>query len=336
MERMRSRYSRSLVSLALALAHTNGCIPARVRPVAMISPGFSAIVREVPPGLEPTAAEPFSLRPGDRLRVQVHTVEPIEVQRAEVDERGDVVLPLIGTVRVAGVSFSDAAREVERRYREYDRFARVELEVSESAGHRVTVLGSVSQPGTFALVAGTRVADALGLASGIAVQTSEGESVPLGDVAAARVIRNGTALPISLALALEGSPRHNVTLTAGDLVYVPPLREQRVRVLGEVGSARALPWREGMRLSDALSMAGGATNRADRGDIRIVRGPLSAPRVFTASLSQIVSGEAPDVALAPGDIVYVTEHWLATVAQVIERLTPALAATAIGVGLARR
>ena len=64
--------------------------------------------------------------------------------------------------------------------------------------------------------------------------------------------------------------------------------------------------------------------RGDRKDIRIVRGSLSEPRIYTTNLKALMSGKATDVELIPGDIVYVTNTWYATTADVLNALSPIL------------
>jgi polysaccharide export outer membrane protein len=78
-------------------------------------------------------------------------------------------------------------------------------------------------------------------------------------------------------------------------------------------------------LTEALARAGGIdTKRGDRKDVRIVRGPLREPRVYTANLKDLTGGEATDVELAPGDIVWVTKSWYASTADVLDALSPVL------------
>ena len=96
-------------------------------------------------------------------------------------------------------------------------------------------------------------------------------------------------------------------------------------VLGEVGIPQPMAYRSGLRLTEVLARAGGiVTNRGDRKDIRIVRGSLREPQIFTTNLKALMSGKATDVELVPGDIVYVTKSWYASTADVLDALSPIL------------
>ena len=83
-------------------------------------------------------------------------------------------------------------------------------------------------------------------------------------------------------------------------------------VLGDVERPRTVPFRPGMRLSEALARAGGPNDDADEADVRVIRGPLSSPAVYRASLEGLVGGEATDVELAPGDTVGYGSSFTAT------------------------
>jgi hypothetical protein len=53
---------------------------------------------------------------------------------------------------------------------------------------------------------------------------------------------------------------------------------------------------------------------------------MGRPRVYAASLRDVMAGVRPDVQLAPGDVILVTEHWTGTVGALLDRFVPAMAA----------
>jgi hypothetical protein len=57
--------------------------------------------------------------------------------------------------------------------------------------------------------------------------------------------------------------------------------------------------------------------------------------VYRADLNAVISGKTADVVLAPGDVVFVTEHWFATTTDGLNRLTPLLAAATVSTALLR-
>ncbi|ATB37116.1 hypothetical protein CYFUS_002537 [Cystobacter fuscus] len=286
--------------------------------------GFTGEPLPEPAGMAPVPPTPFRLEPGDVLNLRTISAAPLEVPGLRVDDAGFLHAPLTGAVAVMGTSLEEAEALLQERLRRYDRFAIASLTVASPAGHRASVQGAVVKPGSYLLEGPTRVADLLALAGGVQPAGGEVESVEAGDLEAARLLRAGESLPISIPRALTGDPRHNVLLTPWDVLFVPALRGAAVRVLGEVRHPRLVSWRPGLRLSEVLAQAQGLLPGADAADVRIVRGPLSSPRLYRADLEALVQGRAPDVELARGDIVFVTRHWFASVTDVIQRLVPLL------------
>lgn len=330
-------FSRLFIAGIAGLSLTAAC---RALPQAPTQPGgdpaFAPPAAVELPGLQDDPPAPYVMLPGDVVRLRIASVEPLELPDLVVDPSGRLHVPLAGDVVVGGLRLGEAEARIEEALHPRDRFAAVILSVTSPAGQRATVLGAVARPGVYELRPNARVSEGMALAGGPRTFDAEGESHELADLDGARVVRGGAALPISVRRALEGDPRHDIRLRAGDLLCVPPARGRRVVVLGEVRSPKVLPFRRGLRLTEALALSGGTTKDADGADVRVIRGPLSAPKVYRANLDALVAGEGGDVELAPGDIVFVTEHWFATATGVVNRLAPVLAAAAVTTALMGR
>lgn len=285
-----------------------------------------------PGGFDDAGPESFKLMPGDVLRVKTISISPLDAPDLVIDARGIVDVPLAGEVRVGGMPTFEAGRTIEAALRPYDRFARVSLTVTDAAGHTATVIGAVEQPGSISLKGDTRLAQVLAIAGGVKTETSNGEIVDLADLESATIVRDGHALPVSMARALHGDARHNVRVRPGDVVFVPSSVGKMITVLGEVGTPKTLPFHRGLRLTAVIASAGGLAKSADSGDVRVIRGPLSKPTVYRTFFSDVVDGKSHDVELAPGDIVFVGGDWFWTVTETVNRLMPALASSALVAG----
>jgi polysaccharide export outer membrane protein len=282
---------------------------------------MSGVADDMPP--------PNVLLPGDTLKMQMVSQGAPSAEDLLVDPTGHVHVALGGDVLVGGLGLGEAEVRIEAALRRYVRFVRVALSPVGSAGHRVTIVGAVEKPGAYELRPGARVAEVIASAGGMRMLSSAGELAEAGDLDAARIVRAGKVLPVSVGRALRGEPLHNVYLHAEDLIFVPWSMGQQIPVLGFVRTPRNVPFHAGMRLSEALAAAGGPLKTADGGDIRVIRGSLAHPRVYRANLDAFVAGKGTDVVLLGGDVVFVTEHWFATVTDVVNRLTPSLAAAAV-------
>ncbi len=286
-------------------------------------------------GVDDDPPQQLTLMPGDVVRLQLISGTDSEAQGLTVDERGVLHVPLAGDVDVAGLGLTEAEARIETALQPFDRTVRVTIILAQPNGQRATVLGAVASPGRYTVVPGMRLADLLALAGGADASAEDGITVPIADLYGARLVRAGQALPVSVALAVTGDPRHNVRVRAGDHLYVPPEMDALVSIIGQVNAARVLPYRPGLRLSRALAFAGGPTSDADHSDIVIVRGDHAAPEVYRADLQALLDGEGPDPVLAPGDVVYVGATALSRFRDVMTAIAPAVSVAATtGLGAA--
>ena len=335
---------RRCTAFLLSIALVAGCARNRY-PTAPTTPAddptFSAPERIRPRGLDSDPPEALKLLPGDVIQLTTVSAQTQVFDGLIVDALGQLHVPLAGDIQVAGLTLSQAEQAIEKGLRRYDRFVRANLIISEPEGHSASVLGQATTPGQFRVRPGMRLADLVADAGGPAI--AEVHQVPtlIGNLDLARLVRNGETVPVSVPLAIQGDPKHNVRVRAGDQLYIPPITSEIIMVLGEVGQPQPMAYREGIRLTEVLARAGGTNMpRADRKDIRIVRGPLREPRVYTTNLKALTMGKATDVELLPGDIVYVTKSWYASTADVLDALAPiisiantaAILALAYGVG----
>jgi polysaccharide export outer membrane protein len=80
----------------------------------------------------------------------------------------------------------------------------------------------------------------------------------------------------------------------------------QIQVLGEVRNQQPVPWRDGLSLVQAISLAGGPTWAwAKVESCHIVRGTLDDPKFIQIDLEEVLKGNEKDVFLMPGDIVMV-------------------------------
>lgn len=288
-------------------------------------PAFSAPEKIHFRGLESDPPEALKLLPGDIVRLTTVSAKTEIHEGLVVDELGQLHVPLAGDIRVGELTLSEAENAIERGLRRYDRFVRVNLVISTFDGHMAAVVGVAQNPGRYKVTPGMRLADLLALAGGPKISGSDLIPTPLGNLDLARLIRGEEPVPVSILLARKGDPKHNIRVRPGDRLYIPPITDELIMVLGEVGKPQPMAYREGMRLSEALARAGSVnTSRGDRKDVRIVRGPLDEPRVYTTNIKALSAGDSKDILLVPGDIVYVSRAWYASTGDVLNALSPIL------------
>ncbi len=159
-----------------------------------------------PPLSEPATvgSGPYVLGAGDRLRIVVYD-QPSLTNLYEVDQSGQVSLPLIGDVAASGATSDELAQRVEAKLASaYLREPNVTVEV---ATYRpFFVLGEVGNPGQFTYVPGLTAEMAIAVAGGFT------------DRANKRVVRVSRTVDGKL---YESRMAVVEPIRPGDTIYVP-------------------------------------------------------------------------------------------------------------------
>ena len=118
----------------------------------------------------------YVLGAGDVIRVTVFQNPDLTLD-ARISEGGVISYPLLGTVKLGGLSVGDAEKKLADGLRtgNFLKQPQVSILVSQVKGNLVSVLGLVNRPGRYPLESGsTRLSDVLAQAGGIvAVQGSD-------------------------------------------------------------------------------------------------------------------------------------------------------------------
>jgi polysaccharide export outer membrane protein len=101
------------------------------------------------PKLDDKKVVPYRITRGDRLSVAVFNEPDLTGGNHRVEARGTINLPLVGDVRIYGLTLSQAAATIESAYRDgrYLREPQVTVTVEEYSARVVTVMGKVKYPG---------------------------------------------------------------------------------------------------------------------------------------------------------------------------------------------
>ena len=158
----------------------------------------------------------------------------------------------------------------------------------------------------------TTLLEALSLAGGTinlsSFRQSEafGASDELADLRRSFVLRQGKMLPVDFQRLIQmGDLSQNIYLQPDDFIYLPAATARQVYVLGAVTQPRAVPFKQGLTVAAAIASAYGTVTGAYLQHVAVVRGSLSHPRIAIVDYKYVIRGKASDIALQPGDIVYV-------------------------------
>ncbi|MGC8889668.1 MAG: SLBB domain-containing protein, partial [bacterium] len=167
----------------------------------------------------------------------------------------------------------------------------------------VKILGEVRDPGLYEIREGDRVRDIIIRAGGLTVKSERS----LGHIE--RIVNDKKEdIQFNISSAIIGDELQNPLVKDGDTIIIPELR-RLVYVLGQVSSPGAFEYKEGRRLTEYVSLAGGAKDRADLKKMVIIRQTDDKSQVIPVNYEDIVSkGKGNlDIELKEGDIVYIPE-----------------------------
>jgi polysaccharide biosynthesis/export protein len=264
------------------------------------------------PSPAPAAPSPVAQAPGyhvgagDVLDVVVFGNEDLS-RTATVQTTGTIALPLIGEVKVEGLSVDEVKERITAALaKDFLVNPQVDVKVREYQSQFVTVIGEVNTPGRKPLRGQTRVIDALVEAGGFSPRAS-GEVI---------VSRQDGSLPgglKSLRLRLVGGTTAvdqahlELHLKAGDIITAPP--KYYVTVEGEVARPGRFLLDGDLTVSGALTEAGGLT-RFGSGNVKVRRfdAATGTTQIFEVDLGDVRKGKKPDLALMPNDVITVSRR----------------------------
>jgi len=125
-------------------------------------------------------------------------------------------------------------------------------------------------------------------------------------------------------LLSSGTSGVDITLRRGDIVYVPDDQAEQVSVLGQVRRPGAVVLSSNMRLVDVLANAGGLTDDAAGGKIRLVRPSSGLTRevAFQDLVKPRGANDSAEIALQNGDVIYVPQTGFSKFGYVLQKISP--------------
>lgn len=241
----------------------------------------------------------YVLKANDVVRLSVYE-EPDLSTQTRILQTGEAVFPLIGAVKIGGLSIQDATLKVRGLYAaDYLVDPKATLTVDDYAQQLVSVLGAVVSPGQFPIPQSGK----LDVASAVA---SAGGLSPSADANRISVVRvDGTSGEYSLAGIEKGK---KIQLGAGDRVIVAESRyvNRTVTIVGEVRTKGqiAFPLDGNLDLVSAVARAGGFTELANPRKVSVSRGG----KVTVLDARDMFEKGAKPFRLEPDDIITVPER----------------------------
>jgi polysaccharide export outer membrane protein len=220
-----------------------------------------------------------------------------------VDADGTFTFPLIGRIRAGGLTLREVEAELKKRLKNDGFFTDPQLSVGieQYLSQKIHIVGEVRNAGTYPLSGNMSLIEALARA-GSTLPSASGEVLivrvknPAASAGPTLPSTEGTEVTtIDLRSLQSGGLDQNAALRDGDTIFVP--RAESVYVFGQVKNPGAYPVQRNTTVLQALSLAGGVTERGATGRIKIVRTEKGKTVEVRVKLTDIV--RAGDTIMVP-------------------------------------
>ena len=212
---------------------------------------------EVPTTFAPVDHVPvpadYTLGPGDELLIRAWGKIDLD-SRVTVDRNGQVSLPRVGILNVAGLRYDQLEGYLHSSIGALFKDFELNVALGQLRSIQIFVLGSARQPGAYTVGSLSTLVNAL-FASGGPSATGTMRHIQL---------RRGSKLLTEFDiydLVQKGDKSHDVQLLPGDVIYIPPVGAQ-VAITGSVNEPGIYELKGETTITAALEGAGGLTSLA--------------------------------------------------------------------------
>jgi polysaccharide biosynthesis/export protein len=259
---------------------------------------------------------------GAEDQLQITGPEPDEQVGApkivSVDGEGDIQVPLVGRVHVAGMTVQQAEQELNKKLSIYVKHPQAALDVKELRSQPASVLGAVNQPGVHQVSGHKTLLEMISLAGG--VRPDAGYSIRITrqvewgciPLPSATVDASGrfSVAQVKLQDIMEAKvPEENIQIFPHDVISVP--KAELIYVTGDVKKSGGfiLGEKQNMSVLQAISMAEGLGTAPDTKHAKILRMTPGADKrsEIPVDLKTILQGKGQDVPLQGNDILFVPD-----------------------------
>jgi protein involved in polysaccharide export with SLBB domain len=234
----------------------------------------------------------YVLGPGDEVKITVWgSIDAI--WNVFVDNHGNISLPKIGSLNVAGLSYQNLKDVLHKSLSRYFTGFEMNVSMGQLRTMSVFVVGNVEKPGSYTLSSFSSVVNALFEAGGPA------KTGTMRDIQVKR--RGKTIVHFDLYdFLLKGDKTKDIRLLPEDVVFVPPVGTL-VAITGSVNNPAIYELKSDTTIPQLIDMAGGLNTVAYSGRAQIERiVDNNRQIVYESDLKSI---KEKDIKLQPGDVV---------------------------------
>ena len=230
-----------------------------------------------------TLAGDYVVGEGDGLDIAVWGVRELTFS-VRVRPDGKITIPGLGDVAASGQTPAQLQVSLSVKLKELVKNPIVTVTVREITNSKVYIFGGGINSGVYDLNRRTTLLQLLcsigsppaggssGAGGSAGAGASPGASARAADYKRAYILRNGKKIKENFySLFIKGDTAEDIVIESNDAIFIPQLLDRNIYVLGAVNASRAIEYRDGMTVMEAILEAGGFTRFADQNDVVIRR-----------------------------------------------------------------
>jgi polysaccharide export outer membrane protein len=244
-------------------------------------------------------AKDYVIGEGDGLDIAVWGVKDLAAQ-VKVRPDGKITMPGLGDVVASGQTPHQLQQLLSVKLQDLVKKPIVTVTVREITNSKIFIFGGGVKSGVYDLSRRTSLLQLL---------CSIGE-IKVADLRHAYLLRGGQKIKENFHnLYIKGEIKEDIPLEPNDSLFIPLLQDKSVYLLGAVNAPKAIEYRDGMKVMEAILEAGGFTKFADQNSVMIRRKVNNQEEVITVKAKKLMfDGDlSQNVSLNPGDYVVVKE-----------------------------
>ena len=204
----------------------------------------------------------YVIGPGDELQIRIWGQIDGDL-RVIVDRAGQIDIPQVGQVSVAGLHYSELEERLKGEISKVFRNFHVAANLGRLHSIQVVVVGNARYPGTYTISSLSTLVNAIFATGGPSAQ---------GSLRHIQVRRGSTTITDFdfYDLLVNGDKSKDVRLQPGDVLYIPPVGPL-VAISGSVNTPAIYEMKNDSRLNDLIEIAGNLSTVADTSKLTIER-----------------------------------------------------------------
>jgi polysaccharide export outer membrane protein len=260
---------------------------------------------------------------GDLLEMSVFDTPELS-GKMRVSNTGDILLPLVGSLHVAGMKAEEVQTLIRQKFIDggFLKDPQVTVFVAEYATQGVSVLGEVKNPGIYPAFGSHHLLDYISLAQGL---------TPLAGTTVTVTHTGVDQQPqhIRMTAGATPKPENNPEILPGDTIFVE--RTGVVYVVGDVAHPGGFPMDhdEQLTILQAVALAQGTNPTAAKGSAKLIRTTAQGRQEIPINLKKILLAKATDMPLQDNDILFVPSSTAKNALRDFEAALPAASAASI-------